>query len=121
MRLGLGVIGASERTAPSDQDLAAMRVEAARRCGRWRELDASRLVRRKLGRRGLWVDASSDEAFQAYRGSAFSRGRVVSDMTALFYVIERGDVVLVLERLGKSWSELLYEHERLAARAKAAL
>jgi hypothetical protein len=103
----------TSRPAPADA-LAATRIEAARRCGAWTELDPNELVERE---RGYVVHAESDECYLAYRGDAFSRaGAVVSDRTPLAFYVLDGDVV-VLERQGV-WSDLLYQRERARARTR---
>jgi hypothetical protein len=102
----------TSRSAPSDA-LAATRVEQARRCRSWSEIANGVLVQRE---RGILVNVETDEAFQVYRGDAFSRaGEVVSDMTPLRFVVRDGDV-LMLERLPQTWSEIVYQRARAGAR-----
>jgi hypothetical protein len=94
--------------APSADEIMQRRIASARVCGAWTELDPDDLVQRGE----VVVSLSTDQAYKASRGDNFGRdGRVVSDRSPLFYVVD-GGAVRVLERLPRSWSELLYERER---------
>jgi hypothetical protein len=96
--------------APADA-LAEQRIEAARRCHAWVELD-DELVERG---HGYFVDAASDAVYLRYRGDAFTRaGQVLSDQAPLYFTVK--DDVLVLEKQPESWSQLIYRRERARAR-----
>jgi hypothetical protein len=95
--------------------LAATRIEAARACRAWTELDPADLFERE---HAYVVHGETDEAFLPYRGDAFSpSGLVVSDQTPVAFVVVDGDL-LVLERQPQSWSDLLYQRERVRASSR---
>jgi hypothetical protein len=95
--------------------LAGQRIEAARRCRCWTELDPADLFERE---RGYLVSARTDDCYLRYRGDAFSpSGMVIADQTALVFIVVDGDV-LALERQPQSWSELLHQHERARASSR---
>jgi hypothetical protein len=113
MRMLIGRHADEPGLAPDE--LRERRVLNARRVGTWMELDAADLVRRG-GR--YWVSATTDEVFTRYAGYAFDRSGVVvhSERNPLrFFVTESQDVVL-LERAGRTWSEMVYARERAKAR-----
>lgn len=106
-----GRIGREDAHPLIAEEAVRRRVEQARRCRAWIELDPAELVRRDGG---YLVHADTDEAFQVYRGDAFSpAGEVVADMTPLRFYVD-GDHVIVLEKQPNSWSELTYQRERAA-------
>jgi hypothetical protein len=74
------------------------------------EVDRADLVERG---RGYLVHADSNEAFQLYRGAAFSpSGEIVSDMVPLRFYLDEDGTVVVLELQPDSWSELTYQAAR---------
>jgi hypothetical protein len=104
----LGKIGRDVH--PSADGAAQRRVEAARRCAPWVEVDRTDLVERE---RGYFVHADSDEAFRVYRGAAFSpSGEIVSDMVPLRFYVDEDGTVVVLELQPDSWSQLTYQAAR---------
>jgi hypothetical protein len=97
-----------EQTPPDE--IHERRIAAARACRAWQELDPADLVERD---RGYLVHADTDEAFQVYRGAAFSpSGEIVSDMTPLRFYVDEDGTVVVLELQPDSWSELTYQAAR---------
>jgi hypothetical protein len=98
-----------ERDAAEQRD---RRIVAARRCSAWTEIDdPAVLVQRE---RGYLVNAATDEAFQLYRGAAYSpSGALISNMTPLYFYVADGEVI-VLERQVRPWSQIVYERERAA-------
>jgi hypothetical protein len=106
--------GRSEQSTPTTaESLAARRIEAARHCRAWTELNPDVLVQRE---RRYYVNAETDETFEVYRGDAFSpAGDGVADMTPLAFIVRDGDVI-VLERLPHTWSEIVYQRARAGTR-----
>lgn len=114
----------SSEAVPDEKAVRQARVKAARRVG-WEEIPKERL--RPRGR-GWLVDAESDRVFTIYRGATFERGSatIIPDRnrTLAFYLDDEGWPV-VLEPLGRTWSEIYARHvqreQRLAAQAAAPL
>jgi hypothetical protein len=83
-------------------ELAAQRIQLARSCRAWTELEDD-LVPRPFGR---LVSASTLEAYVVYRGATFSGSRLQFDSDRpLHFVVRDGDV-LVLESVGQ-WTDLM--------------
>ena len=92
--MNLGKIGREDaHPLTADDQAAQRRVERARRCGAWSELDPADLVQRE---RGYLILADTDEAFLPYRGDAFSpSGEIVADVAPLRFYVDGDDVVLL--------------------------
>jgi hypothetical protein len=112
----VGTIGEGPKSFDDQREdqIREFRLASARHCKNWTEIDSDELVERDRGR---LVHAGTDEVFERYGGDAFSRsGQIIADWSPLhFYVTPDRDVV-VLERLPRTWSQMVYERERAAAR-----
>ena len=92
------------------QRLRELRIEAARRNTYWTEVAETDFVRR--GR--LFVHAESDELFKPYRGAIFAKdaGRPTFNETVpLAFYVRDGELVF-LERVARTWSEIVERRER---------
>lgn len=104
--------GHSEPTERSQDELAAVRVEAARRCRNWEEIEDD-LVERPLR---MLVSASTDKVYRRYAGATFGKdGKLnFSESNPLAYVVRNGDV-LVLEPANTTWSEIVGKRTKASA------
>ena len=101
MKLNLGRSTAPDPPAATADPLARRRVQAARHCRIWRELDPIDLVPRDGG---YYVHHETDECWRVYSGDAFSRSATIVDSTKpLAFVVVNGDV-LMLEPQARTWS-----------------
>jgi hypothetical protein len=106
--------GAAASRGPTS-DLDAIRVQAARRCDKWTELDPVDLVER--GR--FLVHAASGEVFTAYAGAVWNGPRLeFGDQSPLFFTVDNGRVRL-FEKYPRTWSEIIAAQARSARRAGA--
>jgi hypothetical protein len=108
-----GHIGGRSLEPPSARELAALRVQAARSNRAWHEVKDDIVPRPPT----YYVSASSDETYWLYRGATFSGGRLEFAADApLAFIVRDGDVI-VLEPVGRKWSDIHYERERRHAKA----
>jgi hypothetical protein len=93
------------------------RVEAARRCRSWVEIQDDLVPRA----RGLFVSAGDDHVYARYAGTVFQTGSttIVSDRAALFFTVDDAGVLTFYERDSQTWSERVARRAQLEARRRA--
>lgn len=103
------------RDEAREVELREARVAAARRQPGWVEFEETALVRR-----ARWlVHAESDELYRRSRGVVFQSGSaaLIADHVPLaFYVEHETGEVVFLEKVGKTWSEIVARRAGKAAR-----
>lgn len=117
----IGRIGRPSEPHPSHlqaDEAAQRRVEAARLCNAWQEVDPAALIPR--GKRFL-VHSETDEVFVPHTGAIWNHaGRIeFGDQAPLYFVVQGDGDVLVLEKYGESWSAIVARQTHAEHRAKA--
>ena len=120
MNLGRAKLARSSDPVPAPADeIRQRRVQSARACIAWTELEASALDRRE---RRFHIHGETDEIFVPVRGTIWHPlGRIAfGDQSPLYFVVDENDEVQVFEkRPGGTWSEVLRERQSKAGRSRA--
>jgi hypothetical protein len=93
-----------------EDELRSKRIEVARRCAKWTEIDASVLVRR--GR--VLVDADTDACYRPHRGMVFApwSASLIADQAPLYFTVSPEGVLAFYELVPGSWSEQVERQAR---------
>ena len=107
---------ASSEERPSEEEIRAARIQAARRHKAWTEIEDD------LVPRGRWlVSASTDDVYAPVRGTVFQTGSVaiVSDQARYHFTVSPEGTLAFYERLPHTWSEITARRNAARTRGRA--
>ena len=106
--MSLFVRAAEER--PTADEIRDGRVEAARRCRVWTEIQDDFVPRGH----GLFVSAATDHVYAPVRGVVFATASVeiIADQAPLYFTVTADGGLAFYERRPQTWSEMLARRAR---------
>jgi hypothetical protein len=109
---GLFVRAADE--VPTESQIRAGRLQAARRLHVWTEIEDDFVPRG----RGLFVSASTDHVYTTVRGVVFQTGSatIIAERAPYYFTVSPDGGLTFYERQPQTWSEMVAKRARRRAR-----